>query len=136
MYIDRTIGFADWPQTEVVGPADQYPIEPFHDCLRILPAGVSPGLVANRSTDALHSFLRGCRAQIDAAPPHRVPPPERVSRPAELHHRPLAEPDVNLSAHPAPIKQTRRSYRDPSKRRVPFAPRRAVAEIGSPGSYG
>jgi hypothetical protein len=33
----------------------------------------------------------------------------RVSRPAELHHRPLAEPDVNLSAHPAPIKQTRQS---------------------------
>src|SRR6266566_3201255 len=33
----------------------------------------------------------------------------RVSRPAGLHHRPLAEPDVNLSAHPAPIKQTRQS---------------------------
>ena len=33
----------------------------------------------------------------------------RVSRPAGLHHRPLAEPDVNLSAHLAPIKQTRRS---------------------------
>ena len=33
----------------------------------------------------------------------------RVSRPAEFHHRPLAEPDGNLSAHPAPIKQTRQS---------------------------
>ena len=33
----------------------------------------------------------------------------RVSRPAGLHHRPLAEPEVNLSAHPAPIKQTRQS---------------------------
>jgi len=32
-----------------------------------------------------------------------------VSRPAELHRRPLAEPDVNLSAHPAPIKQTGQS---------------------------
>ena len=31
-----------------------------------------------------------------------------MSRPAGLHHRPLAEPDVNLSAHPAPIKHTRR----------------------------
>jgi hypothetical protein len=28
----------------------------------------------------------------------------RVSRPVELHLRPLAEPDRNLSAHPAPIK--------------------------------
>src|SRR5438270_1540598 len=33
----------------------------------------------------------------------------RVSRPVGLHHRPLAEPDVNLSAHPAPIKQTSQS---------------------------
>jgi hypothetical protein len=33
----------------------------------------------------------------------------RVSRPAGFHHRPLAEPDMNLSAHPAPIKQTRQS---------------------------
>jgi hypothetical protein len=31
----------------------------------------------------------------------------------ELHHRPLAEPDVNLSAHPAPIKQTCRSADSP-----------------------
>jgi hypothetical protein len=28
-----------------------------------------------------------------------------VSRPAELSRQPLAEPDVNLSAHPAPIIQ-------------------------------
>ena len=28
-----------------------------------------------------------------------------VSRPEELHLRPLSEPDVNLSAHPAPIIQ-------------------------------
>ena len=30
---------------------------------------------------------------------------ERVSRPKEFHLRPLAEPDVNLSAHPAPTIQ-------------------------------
>src|SRR3954452_14001700 len=29
-----------------------------------------------------------------------------VSRPEELHLRPLSEPDVNLSAHPAPIIQS------------------------------
>src|SRR6266446_7382838 len=33
----------------------------------------------------------------------------RVSRPAELHHRPLAEPSVRLSPHSAPIRQTCRS---------------------------
>ncbi len=28
------------------------------------------------------------------------------SRPGEFHPQPLAEPDVSLSTHPAPIKQT------------------------------
>jgi hypothetical protein len=32
------------------------------------------------------------------------------SRPGEFRSEPLAEPDVNLSIHPAPIKRTRRSY--------------------------
>src|SRR5260370_7260852 len=68
MHIDRTVGFADWPQTEVVGPTDQHPIEPVHDGLRILPDFVASGFVADRSTDALHSFLRGYRAEVDAAP--------------------------------------------------------------------
>jgi hypothetical protein len=35
----------------------------------------------------------------------------RVSRPVELHHRPLAEPSMRLSPHSAPIRQTCRSYR-------------------------
>ncbi len=59
-----------------------------------------------------------------------------VSSPGELHPEALAEPDVNLSAHPAPIKQTCQSYRYPSGRREPFAPGQAVAETGLPGSYG
>jgi hypothetical protein len=32
-----------------------------------------------------------------------------VSRPAEFHRQPLAEPSVKLSPHWAPIRQTRRS---------------------------
>jgi hypothetical protein len=56
------LGFADWPQTEVVGPTDHHPIEPVHDGLRILPDFVASGFVADRSTDALHSCLRRCRA--------------------------------------------------------------------------
>jgi hypothetical protein len=58
------------------------------------------------------------------------------SRPGESHPEPLAEPDMNLSAHPAPIKQTLRSFRYPSVRREPFVPRQAVVETGSPGPYG
>jgi hypothetical protein len=33
-----------------------------------------------------------------------------LSRPGEFHPQPLREPDVNLSAHPAPITQTTREY--------------------------
>src|ERR1039458_6037482 len=136
MHIDRTVGFADWPQTEVVGPSDHHPIEPVHDCLRILPDFVTSGFVADISTDTLHSFLRGYRAEKDAAPSHRVAAPEGESRPTESHREPLAEPDMNLSAHPAPIKQTLRSYRYPSVRRVPFVPGQAFVGTGSPGPYG
>src|SRR5271169_7045002 len=96
MHIDRTVGFADWPQTEVVGPADQHPIEPVHDCLRILPDFVTPGFVADRSTDALHSFLRRCRAEIDSAPPPRVTPPERVSQKVKLLFRQMTDPRLSL----------------------------------------
>ena len=34
----------------------------------------------------------------------------RLSRPGEFHPQPLREPDVNLSAHPAPITQTTWKY--------------------------
>src|ERR1700674_4056486 len=96
MHIDRTVGFADWPQTEVVGPTDQHPIEPVHDGLRILPDFVASGFVADRSTDALHSFLRGYRAEIDSVPPHRVTPPERVSQKVKLLFRQITDPRLLL----------------------------------------
>src|SRR5260370_8193376 len=92
MHIDRTVGFADWPQTEVVGPTDQHPIEPVHDGLRILPDFVTSGFVADRSTDALHSFLRGYRAEKSTAPSHRVAAPERIPQKVELLLRQLADP--------------------------------------------
>src|SRR5258706_16368009 len=41
----------------------------------------------------------------------------RLSRPAESHHRPLAEPSVRLSPHSAPITQTGRPY-GPSVTRI------------------
>ena len=60
----------------------------------------------------------------------------RESSPGELHPEALAEPDVNLSAHPAPIKRTCQSYRYPNVRREPFVPWQAVVETGSPGPDG
>src|SRR5208337_3352866 len=45
-----------------------------------------------------------------------------VSRPAGFHRRPLAEPDVRLSPHPAPIKHGAFPYRIASVRRVRHVP--------------
>src|ERR1035438_6433164 len=42
--------------------------------------------------ERLHKSTRGAEEQA------------RVSRPVELHHRPLAEPSVKLSPHSAPIR--------------------------------
>jgi hypothetical protein len=63
MLIDRTIGFADCSQTEVVGPAGQHPVKLLHHCLWIQSDRITSGLVADRATDALHSFLGWHRAQ-------------------------------------------------------------------------
>src|SRR6266851_5276479 len=47
-----------------------------------------------------------------------------VSRPGELHPRPLAELCVRLSPHTAPIRRTRRRYLSASVRRAAgFSPR-------------
>jgi exodeoxyribonuclease III len=45
-----------------------------------------------------------------------------VSRPMELHHRPLAEPSVRLSPHSAPIRQTCRPHRFTNVRIDPAGP--------------
>jgi hypothetical protein len=58
--VDRTVGWADWPQTEVVGPTDPYPIELFYDCLRILPDCVSPAEDRSHSLIAQSLLGTGC----------------------------------------------------------------------------
>src|SRR3984893_9870720 len=60
---------------------------------------------------------------------------ERVSRPTELHRQPLAEPSMRLSPHSAPIRQTCRSFRSASARRVLRCPLRCFGESDSRGSY-
>src|SRR5271169_3881189 len=59
----------------------------------------------------------------------------RVSRPTELHRQPLAEPSVRLSPHSAPIRQTCRSSRSASARRVLRCSLRCFGESDSRGSY-
>jgi hypothetical protein len=74
------------------------------------------------STNAPSGFGRICDGHFRArAPSYQT---TRVIRPEEFHLRPLAEPDVNLSAHPAPIIQPTtyskacRSWRIPPGRPV------------------
>jgi hypothetical protein len=55
-----------------------------------------------------------------------------LSRPVEFHHQPLAEPDLNVSAHPAPIKQTLQSYRCANVQRDPRIPSQAVEGTDPP----
>ena len=61
---------------------------------------------------------------------------EGLSRPTEFHHRPLAEPNVRLSPHSAPIRQTRQSSRFASVQRDPHTPSQAVEETDSLGLCG
>src|SRR5215510_9349383 len=91
MEIDRTVGFADYTQTEVVGPAGQHPVELFHHGLGIHSDSISSGLIADCTTDALHSFLRWHRAQVDPAPFHRVASPERIPEKVKLLLRQVAD---------------------------------------------
>ena len=47
-----------------------------------------------------------------------ITPIQGVSRPKGLHLRPLAEPDMTVSRHPAPIRQTHRRCFDASVQTV------------------
>jgi len=94
-----------------------------------------PKLLLDLSQLASYAFADRF-APYHAVPETVLPADMRESRPWESHPEPLAEPDMNLSAHPAPIKQTLQSCRYPSVRREPFVPRQAVVETGSPGPDG
>src|SRR5215468_8910398 len=91
MQIDRTVGLADGAETEVVGPTGQHPIKLFHHRLRIHSNGIPSGLRADRATDALHSFLRWHRAQVDPVPFHRVASPERIPKKVKFLFRQVAD---------------------------------------------
>src|SRR6478609_7808832 len=80
----------------------------------LVPRCASAG--ARRPADPVADRLAHHQLQVAAAEPGQFLGEHRhafavaaghagVSRPEELHLRPLSEPDVNLSAHPAPIIQ-------------------------------
>src|SRR5215469_7777729 len=87
MSINRSIGLADWSQTEVVGPSDYHAVELRYHLLRIQQDIFPSSHLANRSTDAAHPLLGWDRAQVGSAGLRRVALTERVSQKVELFFR-------------------------------------------------
>ena len=78
---------------------------------------VGDGFVHTTLKLGFHLIQLRLQSLADRLPQHRKPSitpllcaDMRLSRPAEFHHRPLAEPSVRLSPHSAPIRQTCRPY--------------------------
>ena len=57
MLIYCSVGLADWPQTEVVGPTGEYPIESRHHYLLVQQDLISSGQLAYRFADTLYALL-------------------------------------------------------------------------------
>src|ERR1700738_3892618 len=114
-------------ETEVPGPAPHERVQVGNHLLQA-DAPMPPGQFANSVFEPGHGLVG------DASPEHRIIL-DRVSRPTELHRQPLAEPSMRLSPHSAPIRQTCRSFRSASARRVLRCPLRCFGESDSRGSY-
>ena len=83
----RSVGFADRPQTEVVGPTIDLPVERCYHRCRIL-LGLTPaGHLADRLTQTLHSLLGWSRAQIGPPRLRRVASTKRIPEKIELLFR-------------------------------------------------
>ena len=66
--------------------------------------------------------------RVVEATPHRD---VGVSRPKEFHLRPLAEPDVNLSAHPAPTIHLRQIPQRPMNERTRLTVRELLERLAA-----
>src|SRR4029453_4586677 len=120
---------------EVCAPTSQHLIESISH-LRPRLDVVGYQKVSHFLLDTRYALLGRTRTQIPAAILFETVWAERLSRPIEFHHRPLAEPSVRLSPHSAPIRQTRRPYRFANGRRDPTALQRAVQRTGPLGWCG
>ena len=76
--LKRAIGFADWADTEVVRPTYHPAVECLYHSLLFQQGFIPTGFFANRSTDALHPFLRRSRAQIGTPALRRIAPTKGI----------------------------------------------------------
>src|SRR5581483_3175921 len=91
-----SIGFADWSQTEVVRPAEQHSVELHDDGRGVQQGGIASGLVADGSTDALHSLFGRNGSQVGSPRLRRVAAPERVTQKVERLFWQLADPRLGF----------------------------------------
>lgn len=96
MLIDGSIGFTDRAKTEVVRPAKQLSVDRLYLCLCFLLSTLKPRGLADFSTDALHSFLRRCGAQIGFARLRRVASADAIPQKIEALFRQAADPRLGL----------------------------------------
>lgn len=80
----RSIGFADWTQTEVVGPTDHDPIECRYYRGIIQQGFVLPGLRADCRADTLYPLLRRNGTDLGAACFRRIAATECIPQKVEL----------------------------------------------------
>ena len=99
MLLHGSVGLADRPQTEVVRPTINLPVERFYQRFRIL-LGLTPsGHLADRLTQTLHSLLGGSGTPIGPPRLRRVASTKRIPEKIELFFRQATDPRLTV-VHP------------------------------------
>src|SRR5450631_922104 len=94
--IHRPIGFADSPETEVIGPTVHHLVKLGYYCLMVQQGPIPSSFVADRLTDATYSRLGRDRAQISASRFRRVATTKRIPQKVELLFRQLRDPRLGF----------------------------------------
>src|SRR5215469_8206105 len=96
MLIHRSVGLADWPETEVVGPPDQHTVEPRYNDPLVQQGLIPSSQLANRLADAFHPLLRRDRTEVRAPGLRRIAPTKRVAQEVELLFRQFTDPRLRF----------------------------------------
>ena len=94
--LHRSVGWADRPQTEVVSPTMNLPVERCYQCCCILLGSTPAGHLADRLTQTLHSFLGRSGAPIGPPRLWRVASTKRIPEKIELLFRQSTDPRLTF----------------------------------------
>src|SRR6266581_6904895 len=96
MAFHGSVGFADWPETEVVRPPDHRTVELLYHPSLVQQDLIPSGHLANRLADAHHPLLRRNRPQVGTPRLRRIASTKRVSQKVELLFRQFADPRLRF----------------------------------------